>query len=224
MGIFTGSPSLGNVGRSCSVRLFRSRGVDVSKHSAATDAEVFAALAWLSASQAATNTRRLEQEFRHAAYRYNVPIIDPATGAIAGQGLITGIDLQRFDPPEWIGFRAVGRCRWSWTRAAYVPWSTPKMLTMPWWEVLSLVGCFFAIWGALAAFAGLPPHPGIGVTLVLYIAATILLVTIRSTDRNEANTRARAAAHLSLDDGRGTWPRPRAYSHRSGVGTPTRSH
>jgi hypothetical protein len=179
--------------RANSVCLSADQGGDLSKHEAATDAEVFAALAWISASEAAANTRRLEEEFRHAAYRYNVPIIDLATGAVAGQGLITGIDLQRFDPPEWISFRDVGRCRWSRTRAAYVPWTKPKLRTMPWWEGLSLLGCFFAAWGALAAFFGLPPHPGIGVMLVVYIAGTTLLVSARSIDRHDANTQARAA-------------------------------
>jgi hypothetical protein len=97
----------------------------VAKKGEHSGLDAVVALGALAAMDAAGRTARMEQEQLHALYRFEAPILDVESSQVAGRGLVTGVDVQRFGWPAQISFSGHGSCRWSEVRAAYVPWPGP---------------------------------------------------------------------------------------------------
>ena len=147
---------------------------------------------------------------RNALYRYRAPCLDPDTGRVAGEVLVTGVDVETAGWPSPCVFTKAGSCRWSEARQAYVPWPEPKVRVWGGGRLaVTVVLCILAIiFGPGLAFdqgSGAASTTGV----LLIVAATVWVVLAWAIKRDY-----RAANRHDAEQDAARWQEAERRGHR----------
>jgi hypothetical protein len=187
---------------------------------------------WMLA-RTAGSTAQMAADQRNAVYRYRAPYLDPETGRVAGDVLVTGVDVETAGWPTPCVFTKAGSCRWSEARRAYVPWHEPEVRV--WGDrrlAVTLILCILAvIFGpGMALGRGSSAAHTTGVILIITAIIWVVLAwaikrEYRSLNRHDAE---QDAARWQEAERRGHWPARSSTDPRppavEAAGTPEMSY